>query len=303
MLNSVRIIPRRSVVEQTLEDLLKGVEPERLSAGFTKQGYEPPFILWSPLFEDLPHPLLRRFAQICDHLADENGRVRRSMATPDAFYGLLDWLMLLDVEDAGQNFRYRHYGEGIAGFRGASLAGKTSTFFSGHISTLFTALYQAVTVRKERVLSAHQPPRSILVCEWKRLIVPLFDEAGEVVEGMAVVNVPDADIRVGLDVVPDPVLIADREVVVRYANIAAQRVFGQQFQFGSRIDLFGYAGISLDNMEPPENLARSQAIRDRVCLGVKDGLVQRFHLTISGLSLHDRSFYVITLRPELTEGL
>jgi len=273
-------------------------EMEQLNALFRKSGGRAPRILWSPQRQDLNTPLIRQFAAILDTLAPDSTHIRQADFQMVQFASLQDWLMLVDVEDGGARFRYGHYGAGIAEVFGRSMLGRTSDEFDSHISRFFNAIYRAALARKTRVLTRHEPPKQVFARAWERLIVPLFDSNGDVTQ-FAVLNVPDNELRPGLEIIPDPVLIVDEQQIVRFANRAAREIFERPVSAmpGTKMDLFTFAGVDLDIPHSPEEFIQSKAIHDVVSLVLCGTLIQRFMLTISATNQRDHAFYVITLRP------
>ncbi len=280
----------------TKELIAEGFSPS-LQTAFAAQGYRAPMAQWAPDVRGYMHPLISGFALACNRFARGDGRLRAKDLEVGNLAEFQDWLMLLDVESAGTEFRYIHYGHGIADLRGLSMQGRTTSYFSGHISRFFAATYRAVLARKERLLTVHEPPKRVFVENWHRLIVPLFDEAGQDVVRLAVLNVPDNVYRAGLEAVPDPVLIADRDLHVRFANRAARETFGQTAGFGRQMDLFGFAGLDFQVADEPEELAQKGAVRDVICLAVHGCMIQRYLVTVTGLLMRRRAFYLMTLRP------
>ncbi|MCG6901582.1 MAG: PAS domain-containing protein [Rhodobacter sp.] len=288
----------------TMDQLIAELLPdghEHLRRLFEDQGSAAPHILWSPKPDDLTNPLIARFAGACDGLPQTNGRILASDFHIEDFAALRDWMLVLDVEGDGSTFRYAHYGNGIADIRGLSMLGQTTESFGGHISRFFTAVYRAVQARKCPVLTVHVPPRQIFARHWERLIVPLFDTAGTVIR-FIVLNVPDNELRPGLEIIPDPVLIADENQIVRYANRAAREMFGRQVYLGSNMDLFAFAGIDIILPATPRDLARSRTIRDSISIVLRGALIERFQLTVSGTVQWGNAFYVITLRPAVEQA-
>lgn len=131
---------------------------------------------------------------------------------------------------------------------------------------------------------------------WERLIVPLFDDAGNIAR-IAVMNVPDNELRAGLEIIPDPVLIVDEDQIVRYANRPAREIFDRQTVPGSNKDLFSYAEIDIEMPAPPDKLAKSQVVHDVISIVLSGTMIERFLLTISAVERWGSAYYVITLRP------
>lgn len=282
-------------IDKLSGDLLPQASDE-LKKMFAQAGSPPPRLIWSPKATDYTNPLIALFADSCHALAQPDGRVLAKDFDVDNFRPLQEWLMLLDIEDSGKVFRYIFYGDGIAQVHGRSMQGKSSGAFSGHISIFFTAVYNAVLRQKDWIWTAHAPPQNVFARQWERLIVPLFDNADTIVQ-FAVLNVPDNELRAGLDIIPDPVLIVDEDMIVRYANRIARETFGRQDHLETQMDLFTYSGIDIDMPAAPHELAKSYAVHDVVSLVLRETIIQRFMLTISGTEQWGTAYYVITMRP------
>ena len=272
-----------------------------LNDSFEVQGYNAPDIVFAPQFTEMPCPELKDFFRACRAMERHDGRIRALDFDHEAVFNLRHFLIMLKVEEDGIAFRYSHYGQGIAEFRGLNMVGRRSDYFSGHVGRFFTALYQAVFQRQQWVMSIHEPPKRIFVSQWRRLIVPLFDESGTQVVEIAVLNVPYNELCSGFNAVPDPLLIADEDMMLRFANRAACAMFGAELQFGASLDLSEFAGIRVDIPETPSLLANRGAVRDLACMTVRGSVIQRFFLTISGLNMNRRAFYLIGLRPVIED--
>jgi PAS domain-containing protein len=288
-----------------------GASPDLLRL-FRANGAAAPRLLWSPAEADLENRLLRQFFARC-RLAAEREALCVTDLGPDSFAGLEDWLLRLSIEyarDTGASgpagatrFRYGAYGRVLQTHRGRDMTGALVGAHGGHIGLFFDAVYRAVMRRGEWLFSVHEPPKTIFAQAWHRLIVPVFDtRGGSVVEIVALV-VPENEYQAGLEIIPDPVLIADADLIVRFANRAAREVFGQTVYHTAReMTLADFAGIDLGRPPPPEEMMRHGAVRDEIALVIRDRLVTRFSMTLSAVSQGGRAFYVVMLRPDLRDG-
>ena len=263
-----------------------------LRAHFAAHGAAQPTIIWSPGPRDLGTPVLQSFAEICDGIATEEGFVNASNFRLEDFDGLDRWMMVLSRENDGHS--YRHYGSEIANFYGRDMTGRSTADFEGYIGAFFSALYTAAARRRERVLSAHEPPLDVFVRTWRRLIVPLVDDGAELT-GFVVANVAENELRAGLDMIVDPVFVADGEGRVQYCNDAAQRFFG--IGPGQRDTLEELTGFGLADLPPPELLLTRREIVERLELVERRGQVmERLGVTISAAEHRGRAFYVVLMR-------
>lgn len=262
---------------------------------FIASGARAPLIVWSPGPGDFESPLIERFAAQCRRLAEPDGTVPRAGLDLAAFEGLADWMMLLDALPDGRSFRYAHYGRGIADHFGRDMTGLTTADFGGHISQFFAALYVAARRRRQWVLSEHEPPRQVFVRSWRRLIVPLTSGDGAVC-GFLAINVPDNQLRAGLEMIPDPVFIVDEGGIVRFANGAARDLFRADPLRGPGRTLRDLTGIVLEAELPPLDMAARRVVHDRVYVSLGGAVADEFLVTVNATTHRGRAFYVVMVR-------
>jgi hypothetical protein len=89
-------------------------------------------------------------------------------------------VMLLEADEAADDYRYRLYGSRIAERAGFDLTGKFTRDVPTHpaLGLLFRVCYRACARRKIPLFTRHVPPASVGVLYWTRLILPLADETG-----------------------------------------------------------------------------------------------------------------------------
>ncbi len=191
---------------------------------FNAVGARAPDVVWSPNDAELRNPLLRQFAEICSKYHDENGNISANAIRLEDFGGLTDWIMLIDVLDQGQDFRYTFYGPEIADYYGQDMTGQRTSEFGGHISTFFGGLYKAIMRRGETAYSEHEPPQNVFVRVWQRLIIPLVDENDSVIRFIAL-NVPENELRTGLEFMVDSVMVLTDSRKIVYINRTATVLF------------------------------------------------------------------------------
>lgn len=261
------------------------------SALFAAHGAPAPLIVWRPTLADAQHPILRSFLRGC---GDGGGTLPVSFLDSEEFAALADWAMVVaPIDGAGQDFHYRHYGSKIAEVYRADLTGQRTSFIGGHVALFFTALYNAVAVRREPVLSVHEPPRQVFVRAWRRVIQPLVDQSGNIV-CYAVANVPDNDLRAGLEVLPHAVMVVTAAGEVCYANRPACLMFGQPRSPLAGMGLDTFTGVDLRLPESPDRLILDGHPREERALLSRNGIIVSVHLTIGGTFYRDQPFYVIS---------
>lgn len=292
--------PAGPVSASLLADQLVRNETAGFRALFHAENSAAPMLIWSPDTLCLENSPLGNFAKVCDGLAGSaGGALNRARFSLDPFGSIQDWMMVLRRAPGGE-MTYVHYGLGISRIYGQDMTGRRMGGFPDHITTFFRAAYDAVARRRERLLSVHQPPREVFVSTCRRLIVPLLDGAD--CTGFAVLNQPTNELRDGLEILPAPVLIADRDTIVRYANKEARQVFDAG-NFGPwDRSLFDYAGLDLDMDESPDQILRFGVARHRRTRSVRHQRIGRFMASVSAARHHATAFYVILLHPEPNAG-
>jgi hypothetical protein len=270
---------------------------------FLDAGSEPPQIRWSPRRFALGHPMLERLMAVTADLSFGKGCLTREtviaqvLSQPD----LADWLMHVEAETPSGPFIYRHYGKGIAETRGLDMTGQATDAFAGHIGLFFTALYHACARRAEPVLSVHQPPQLVFVQQWRRLTLPICRMSrgtcgsGDV-QGFLTMAIPENELRAGMEIIPDPVLILDRDQKVLFANRAAREAFDGGRTGPWNRDLFAYAGMTLSTEMSPEDLIGAAMVDERHDLRVARSVIKDLRTTISATMHRGRALYVLVVR-------
>ncbi|MEM1078823.1 MAG: PAS domain-containing protein [Pseudomonadota bacterium] len=260
-----------------------------------------PIVIWDPFDRDLKHPVVRAFASTLRAIADRDKRVTQSALEEADLTGFFDWMMLLepirDAKGAIRDFRYMHYGSEIAASYGRDMTGHCTSEIGGHIAAFFAALYQAVLTRGEWVKSIHEPPSEVFARIWRRMIVPVFDPAGEIVQ-IAVLNVADNDLRAGLEAVPDPVMVVRQNGNVTFANVAARNLFGERRFLSDPINLEDYSGIVLDMSQPRDSVLDRRVHTEETQVGVNNSLIVHFRVTRSVIFYREQLYYLVIAKPE-----
>ena len=267
--------------------------PDAVRRLFNEAGARAPEVIWTPSSIEVRNPLLKQFQDICKGYKVD-GRVPASAVRLEDFGGLTEWLMLLEPVDGGSDFKYLAYGSSVAESFGSDMTGHRASEFGGHISSFFIGLYCAVLREKRCVYSEHEPPRNVFVRLWQRMIVPLFDESGEVAQ-ILVLNVPDNELRVGLELMVDPVFVLREDEKLVYANRAARSLFRLP-QGAVRGTLEEATGIPLEVGISPTDMLSQHKIEDSVRLTIRDAIVERLVMTVSATQHRDEAFYVVVMR-------
>jgi hypothetical protein len=120
------------------------------------------------------------------------GLARYAAIDPLEMRPALGHVMLLEADEAADDYRYRLYGSRIAERAGFDLTGKLTRDVPTHpaIQVFFRVCYRACAQRSIPLFTRHAPPVSIGVVYWSRIVLPLADETGET-RHFLVGNVPD----------------------------------------------------------------------------------------------------------------
>lgn len=262
---------------------------------FAAHGAPAPTIVWRPTLADARHPILRSFLRGC---GEDGGLLPVAWLNSEEFAALADWTMIVAPEGSdGSDFRYRHYGAKIAEVYQSDMTGQRTSAIGGHVALFFAALYNAAARRREPVLSVHEPPRQVFVRAWRRIIQPLVDDRGRIV-CHAVANVPDNELRAGLEALPHAVMVVDAHGDVCYANRAACLLFGQPRSPLAGMGLGAFTGLDVTLPDSPDRLILDGRPREERALMARGGTIAAVHLTIGATFYRDLPLYVISARPD-----
>jgi len=266
---------------------------DEAGALFRENDARSPLILWRPGLLDVQHPVLRSFVRACR--AIETGTVPETWIESEEFAALAGWAMVVEALPDKADFVYRHYGSEIAATYGADMNGRRVSDIGGHVSVFFRALYLAAMQRREPVKSVHEPPLQVFVRAWRRVIVPLHDRTGAV-RRLAAVNVADNELRAGLDVLPDPVLVVDADGVICFANRAACLFFDHPRGPAPGMLARDFLRCDLTLPECPDRLILEGGHRTQSTRMARGGMVTPLKLTVGATYYRDRPFYVLSAR-------
>lgn len=149
---------------------------------FLEFGARNPVVVWTPEQDQLDDNRLQRLASYWREKADDQDAASISAIDPMEMRYVLGYIMLLDVIDAGYDFRYRLYGTQISERFGKDVTKKTIRQFGDneYIVNFFLGAYQAVTERRQPLLTVHYPKNASETESWTRLILPLKNENNEI---------------------------------------------------------------------------------------------------------------------------
>jgi diguanylate cyclase (GGDEF)-like protein/PAS domain S-box-containing protein len=282
----------------------------------------PPLVVWGPDPATLRSPVLVRLEMAWRRALGPAG----SLPPADAARTLVegrdgDWTMLVapaarpdaaSVESHRNVWEatsrspplgrlvYHHYGAGIARHYGRDMTGQSMAAFPGHIGTFFAAVYEAVRLRAEPIFTEHEPPATVLVRSWRRLVLPFADPLGAV-GGFIVGNIPESAVGALLDVMYDAALVVDGSGLIRLANRAASELLSGH---GPPLE-----GSLLDGHLPDLTATMQRLIeqvdgvgalgRQELALTTRDGRAI-LEVSIGGTRVDGQPLFVLVLR-DLTE--
>jgi hypothetical protein len=155
-------------------------EPSELSAAFRARGARGPDIVWSPSVERMAAEPLRFLLRYWSELRAERPMPYAREIDPIEMRPALGYILLVDVLESGEDFRYRLFGSTIAGVSGFDMTGRRVSEHkaSPYIVEFALAVYRAALRRPEPLLTEHGPPATLNTFAWHRLVLPLADENG-----------------------------------------------------------------------------------------------------------------------------
>lgn len=279
-----------SAVTRTLVDM----RFDAVSDLFKAHGTGSPTIIWSPSPYDFSQAVIKRFAAC----TTGNGAQSKCLTVREFEHlntqDFEPWMMVLEPSTDCSDFRYLKYGSEIAIMFGRDMTGHRTSELGGHISDFFIALYTAVVIRKETVLSVHEPPSDVFATTWRRLIIPLVDEVGRVCR-LAAVNVPDNELRAGMDALPDPALVVRPDGMMVYSNSHARRIFGDPS--AHRVQISDYCDMAIDLPESAEKMLRDKTFVVSRSMGVQNQVLVHFEVRVSATFYREKPYFVIILKP------
>lgn len=148
---------------------------------FVSRGTEPPTVIWDPSAEVLPREGLKFLLAHWQGLVSGKALPLASELDPIDLKPALGNIILVDVVDGGRDFRYRLYGTKISLVSSGDKTGRYVTDFEGPPAEFFYVIYRAVLARRSPVYTFHYPTMTNNFRRWHRLLLPLYDESGEIV--------------------------------------------------------------------------------------------------------------------------
>ncbi len=180
MIGSIDDMPYPEAADRLAEEIAAG-EFGGIRRIFIEEGVVPPEFVWDPAPEDLPDPKLQRLIEYWRSLAPEGGIASARAVDPLDIAFILGHVLLLDVLDGGNDFRYRVYGTSVAEYVGVDMTGRRTSEFEGFIPVFFIATYKAAIRRRAPIYMYYTTPLPLDLRAWHRLVMPLAGEGGGIV--------------------------------------------------------------------------------------------------------------------------
>lgn len=274
---------------------------------FHAAGGPPPTILFDPLDTALGLDSMRLFARICDQQAKRSGgAISRADLRLDDFGSMVDFMAV--VERAPDNTASPFQTDWVFTFSGwetdfahtdALTGQRASTALSAPVAAMVRDVWtHAAQDNGSRVLTCHTSPKDILQNDWSVLSVPLLSASGSGVDGFLLYARATNKLGIGLDVIPDPVLVVDGALRVRMVNEAARHVFetGRR-SVGTTPPLSEYTNSDLDlSCKGPVYNMKSRRLRN-ICRCLLNGRVVSMQATLSPLKHNELDYIVILMQP------
>lgn len=284
----------RDIVAE-IADSLRPDRDNALRRLFNREGARTPEVIWSPAKIELRSPVIRDFFDICEAARGEDGELRDTALDVTDFGAAAEWLIVSEPVAGGDDYRFAYYGPGIAEHFGHDMSGRLLSEIGGHIMNFLAAVYRVAAERRASVYTEHEPPRSVFVRVWQRLLVPMTGPGGEVTRFL-VMNVPENELRVGLELMVDPVLVLDRDRRIVFANRTARKVFRMARFRPGQDEFTGVTGIELGTATSPDEMLARDRVDDSVQLLVRDSIAERLVMTVSAAQHRGLAFYVVVMR-------
>lgn len=175
----------------TIAEEIRANGGPNLAELFAKRGAPDPEIIFDPTEQDLQESRLVILYQYWQRIKGDAEVPLAKKLDPIDFVHALPIVMLLEILEEGMDFRYLIYGDEIAERFGQNMVGRRTSEIPipPNVTALFLGGYRAVMRYRCPVLTEHAPPPSVSVTTWRRLLLPLGNEDGEVTR-VLVGNIP-----------------------------------------------------------------------------------------------------------------
>ncbi|MBO6835772.1 MAG: PAS domain-containing protein [Alphaproteobacteria bacterium] len=181
----------RSVPTDKVADEIRAGGSPTLNALFETWGAPEPLIVFDPAEADMRESRLVTLLRYWRGMPKAMGLPRFQDLDPIDITSALGIVMLLEVLESGDDYRYLIYGEEIAERFGRNMVGQRTSDIPTHpsVTTLFLACYRVVIDTRRPILTEHSAPPQVSATSWRRLVMPLAGDGGQV-ERILVGNIP-----------------------------------------------------------------------------------------------------------------
>lgn len=162
---------------------------------FVANGAGAPIVVWKPNRERLRSEPTRHVLAHWSSLVVGPRLPRSRQMDPLDLRPALGYVMLLDVVEGGQDFRYRLFGSAIGSVSGFDMTGKLLSEHpaSAYVTEFSLAVGRAAVRRREPIYTVRRPVGAQDTSLWERLVLPLVDENDTVVRLIVVATPLDRD--------------------------------------------------------------------------------------------------------------
>lgn len=286
----------------TLVANLIGQRDAPFDALFAEANVQPPVFIWRPQPSALTRPLLVRFNELVQHRLNPDGTLNVDDLDLRDFAELERWIIRVDIDDADK-LTFRHFGKGIAAYRGLDQTGQNVQGHAPHTSAFICAGYRAVRDARAPALTVHVSSLQGFSHQWRRLIFPIAagpstKEHPKPIIGLIAIAFPDNDLAPGLESLSDPIIVTDQDLLVFFANRHARELFSEGIHPPWRQNLFDFAQIQIDVGTPPKSLYETCAAKTFEVRHVSHTILSNMIVRVSGLKHNGRYYYLMDIRPE-----
>ncbi len=145
---------------------------------FVEHGAGAPIVIWKPRGEQLRSEPPRHLLAHWSSLAKAPRLPEIQQMDPLDLRPALGYVLLLDVVEGGQDFRYRLFGSAIGSVSGFDMTGKLLSEHpaSAYVTEFSLAVGRAAVRRREPIYTLRRPVGAQDTSLWERLVLPLVDD-------------------------------------------------------------------------------------------------------------------------------
>lgn len=283
------------IVHDLSADIASGRSPA-VHELFHSHGLAAPNVIWEPQEADVHNPVLSSFLQVSRRSCDAFAHCSRALFEMEDLFGIQDNLVAITNRGNGDAFVFEFVGADVALALGRDVIGWNVNQLDAPVNVFLPALFRAVLVHRAPVFTVHDPPAPHLTQSWRMLTVPLVEASGEI-ERIMIAAVPESELTIGLDSLPDPVVVVRDDGTVLHANPTALRTFGRIGKGVRSRDFAEYCSVGLDIMHLFSTAPTSEKVSVKRTASVLDTMIVHFEVTATPILYRKERFVVVTFRP------